>query len=165
MSESLAALQAQLFSQAEANVFAVLDGASIPDLLAKFDQYQPEYGCLYRGELPADLAAAAPYLVRLEQGSALLEWVLRGVGKHWGIFAAGPVNLRTMRQHFRRLLTVELPEGKTVFFRFYDPRVLRVFLPTCSREEQQVLFGPVVCYWVEDEGKSPSLLQFGLKAG
>ena len=39
MSESISALQAQLFSQPAANVFAILDGASIPDLLAQLEQY------------------------------------------------------------------------------------------------------------------------------
>jgi hypothetical protein len=164
MSESISALQAQLFSQPAANVFAILDGASIPDLLAQLEQYQPEYGCLYRGELPADLAAAAPYLVRLEQGSALVKWLLlEGWGRHWGIFAVAKANLRTMRQHFRSLLTVQLPDGKTVYFRFYDPRVFRTFLPTCRDEERQRLFGPILQYWVESGHEETIFLPFSLK--
>ncbi len=34
MSESISALPAQLFSQPAANAFVILDGASIPDLVA-----------------------------------------------------------------------------------------------------------------------------------
>ena len=118
--------------------------------------------CLYRGKLPADLAAAAPYLVRLKHESELVRWLLSAglVGQHWGIFAVARANLKTMRRHFRSLLTVQLPDGKTVYFRFYDPRVLRTFLPTCDREERQVLFGPVVRYWVESEDEEPVLLPF-----
>jgi hypothetical protein len=153
-------LQQRLFTQADVNIFAVLDGAVIPDLLAQLQQYQPESCCLYRGRLEPDLAAAAPYLIRLEQGSALLDWIDGGWGKHWGIFAAAKANLRTMRQHFRRLLTVELPEGKVVYFRFYDPRVLRVFLPTCHEEERRLMFGPVLWYGMEGEGEPPSWLPF-----
>ncbi len=164
MSESISARQAQLFSQPAANVFVILDGALIPDLLAQLEQYQPEYCCLYRGELPADLAAAAPYLVRLEYGSALVKWLLlEGFGRHWGIFAVAKANLRIMRQHFRSLLTVQLPEGKTVYFRFYDPRVFRTFLPTCRLEEQQRLFGPVLQYWVESGKEETIFLPFSLK--
>lgn len=144
-------LQKQLFSQPEANVFAVLDGASIQNLLEKLEQYQPEQYCLYRGELAADLAKVAPYLVRLEQGSEVLNWILSGFGKHWGIFAVAKANLRTMRQHFRQLLTVELAEGKVVYFRFYDPRVLRGFLPTCNAQQNQIMFGPILSYFTEKE--------------
>ncbi|NJO18602.1 MAG: DUF4123 domain-containing protein, partial [Thioploca sp.] len=88
---------------------------------------------------------------------------LSGIGKQWGIFATAKANLRTMCQHFRGLLTVELPSGQTVAFRFYDPRVWRVFWPQCSEEERQVMFGPVVRYWVEGEGEAVSLLPFALK--
>lgn len=42
MSDSLSALQAQLFSAPDANVFAVLDGVSRPELLAQLAQYQPK---------------------------------------------------------------------------------------------------------------------------
>jgi hypothetical protein len=108
--------------------------------------------------------AAAPYLVRLEQSSELMKWLLlEGWERHGGIFAVAKANLRTMRQHFRSLLTVQLPEGKTVYFRFYDPRVLRTFLPTCSREEQQRLFGPILQYWVESGKEETIFLPFSLK--
>ncbi|NJO17021.1 MAG: DUF4123 domain-containing protein, partial [Thioploca sp.] len=90
---------------------------------------------------------------------------LSGIGKQWGIFATAKANLRTMCQHFRGLLTVELPSGQTVAFRFYDLRVLRVFLPTCKEENRRLMFGPVIWYWVEEEGRMPGLLQFASKKG
>ena len=37
------------------------------------------------------------------------------------------------------------------YFRYYDPRVLRVYLPTCNARELQTVFGPVLRYLVEDE--------------
>ena len=152
-------LEQQLFSQTKANVFAVLDGASIKGLREKFEQYQPEYGCLYRGELEPDLAEAAPYLVRLERGSDFVKWLLTGYGQHWGILAIAQANLRTLRKHFRSILTAQMPDGKTVLFRYYDPRVLRVYLPTCNAQENQTIFGPVLSYWVEDE-KASTFLRF-----
>ncbi len=152
--------QNQLFSQTDAKVFIVLDGAKAPNLLEQLETTQPEYCCLYRGELIPELAEAVPYLIRLEQGTEFLQWVLSGIGKQWGIFAVAKANLQTMCQHFRRLLTVELPSGQTVAFRFYDPQVWRIFLPTCEEEEWRVVFGPVLRYYVEIEGKPPSLLQF-----
>jgi hypothetical protein len=135
-----------------ANTFAVLDGASVPGLLEKLEQWKPEHVCLYRGELKPDLAAAAPYLVRLEPESEMTEWILaKGWGNHWGIFATSEADLQAMRQHFRRLLTVYDEKGKPLLFRFYDPRVLRVYLPTCNPQELSTMFGPVIGYVAEDE--------------
>ena len=135
-----------------ANTFAVLDGASVPGLLEKLEQWQPEFVCLYRGELKPDLAEVAPYLVQLEPGTEITEWILsKGWGNHWGIFAIAEADLQAMRQHLRRFLTVYDEKGKPLLFRFYDPRVMRAYLPTCNAEELAAIFGPVTTYVLEDE--------------
>ena len=36
-------------------------------------------------------------------------------------------------------------------FRFYDPRVLRVYLPTCTGDEAEEFFGPVPEILAESE--------------
>ncbi len=152
-------LTEQLFSQPETNVFAVLDGASVPDLPQVLWEHEPEHVCLYRGELEPDMAEVAPYLVRLEPESPFAEWVLRkGWGKHWGIFAIAPseTGFRALRQHFRRFMIVIDPDGNGLYFRYYDPRVLRVYLPTCNAEEISTVFGPISAYSLEDE--DPSVL-------
>jgi hypothetical protein len=146
------ALARQLFGTADAHVYAVLDGASVEGLLERFERDRPEQICLYRGELERDLAQAAPYLVRLEPDSDFATWVLeRGWGEHWGIFAVTEADMRTLRQHFRRFLMVHDPSGKPMYFRYYDPRVLRTFLPTCNDQELKTIFGPVVRYLAESE--------------
>jgi hypothetical protein len=154
-----------LFADRTANVFAVLDGASIPDLLDMLYEHYPEFICLYRGELEPDIAEVAPYLVRLEQNSPITKWILeRGWGNHWGIFAITQVDLTALRQHFRRFLTVHDEQGAPMLFRYYDPRVLRVYLPTCNAEELKTVFGPVGRYVLE--GNRPEeLLQFHLNNG
>jgi hypothetical protein len=152
-------LHQELFGgQADRRVYAVLDGASIKDLLEMLAERQPEHVCLYRGELAPDLAAMAPYLVRLEPDSVFTDWVLgEGWGGHWGIFALTDADLTALRKHFRRFLMVKSPEGRRVYFRYYDPRVLRTFLPTCNAEELAELFGPVEAYICEDEDPSTGL--------
>jgi len=163
------ALYAQLFPEEEeerTNTFAVLDGASIPDLIPHLYQApRPEFACLYRGELEPDIAEVAPYLVRLQPGAPFTEWILtQGWGKHWGIFALTRADLKVTRRHFREFLMVKDPEGKQLYFRFYDPRVLRVFLPTCNAEELEFLFGPIACYMAEDKDQSV-LLRFAAADG
>jgi len=149
MSKDIKLLQRELFREG-ANTYAILDGASVPGLLAKLQEWEPEYVCLYRGELKPDLAEVAPYLVRLSPDADMTTWILsEGWGNHWGIFAISDVALQALRQHLRRLLTVHDERGKPLLFRFYDPRVLREYLPTCQGNELRDMFGPVVNYACE----------------
>ena len=151
-----------LFSQPETNVYAVLDGASVPELPQILWEHEPENICLYRGKLEPDMAAVAPYLVKLEYDHPFTKLICeQGWGNHWGIFVLTPaeVNIRDMRKHFRRFLMVYSPENKLIYFRYYDPRVLRVYLPTCNTEEIKIVFGPISSYIAEDEDSSV-LLRF-----
>ena len=147
----MATLQTLLFPDDGAHTYAVLDGASCEGLLGKLAEFRPEHVCLYAGELAPDMREVAPYLVLLTEGQPFAEWLLaEGVGKHWGIFARSPAELQAMRKHFRTFLQVKSPEGRTLYFRYYDPRVLRLYLPTCNAQELQTVFGPASSYLTED---------------
>ena len=54
---------------------------------------------------------------------------------------------------------VQDPEGKTLLFRYYDPRVMRVYLPTCNSEEIRAVFGPLQWYAMESE-EAGELIRF-----
>jgi Domain of unknown function (DUF4123) len=141
-----------LFSGNGAKVFTILDGASIPDLLGNLAAFNPEHICLYRGELAQDMAQVAPYLCFLERDKPFTDWVLtNGWGEHWGIFGVTWADMKELRKHFRKFLTVYDESGKSLYFRYYDPRVLRMYLPTCNAGELKTVFGPVESYLVEDE--------------
>jgi len=153
-----------LFTKAETPVYAILDGASVPDLVKNLYQFEPDYCCLYRGELAPDMASVAPYLVRLEAKDQFSELVLReGWGAHWGTFIISPASLRALRDHFREFHTVELPDQRSVLFRYYDPRVLRSFLPVCNADELTLFFGPVQAFVVEGD-TAESGMKFSLAA-
>jgi hypothetical protein len=144
-----------LFGSEPHRILAVLDGASVPGLAQAMQAYKVEHECLYRGELGADLVATAPYVARCEPEHPFTEWLLNeGWGRHWGIFAALPRGLamREIRKHFRTFLMVKDPEGRTLYFRYYDPRVMRVYLPSCNATEMKTVFGPALSYIMEDEG-------------
>ncbi len=165
MKQIVEAVSHELFGEEGCQVFAVLDGASVPDLLDQLDECQPEHQCLYRGELKPDIAEVAPYLVRLEAGTEFTELVLeQGWGHHWGIFALAQADFREMRRHLRTLLMVYDPNGKPLLFRYYDPRVLRAYLPTCNAQELKTVFGPIAGYLAEDEDPA-TLLRFQVSAG
>ena len=142
----------QLFSGQKNTVFAILDGASVPDLPANLVRFNPEHVCLYRGELDPDMAEVAPYLALLERDAPFTDWVVsNGWGEHWGIFGTAQADLPTLRRHFRNFTTVIDHSGSTLFFRFYDPRVWREYLGTCNEEELLKFFGPVFTYHQEAE--------------
>lgn len=134
--------------------YAVLDGARDREILPLVQDSGLPYECLYRGKLTPRLAAAAPYLVSLpESGSRAFaaELVDLGWGRAWGIFLKSKVPLHLLQRQLRRFLQVRLDSGPVAVFRWYDPRVLRPYLPTCNKEELGQLFESVVCYVVEDE--------------
>jgi hypothetical protein len=150
--ESIESIYDSLFADEDLNVFAVLDGASIQGLLDKLYGLSPDFYCLFRGELEPDMAEVAPYLVKLDEDSDFTRWVIKeGWGNHWGIFAVTDRDTRAMRRHFRAFLNVYDESGNPLHFRYYDPRVLRTFLPTCNSDELKTIFGSVSSYLVEGE--------------
>jgi hypothetical protein len=150
--KTVQAVKAQLFSAEGTRAFTILDGASVPGLPASLASHNPEQICLYRGELEPDMAEVAPYLAFLERDAPFTDWVIgNGWGQHWGIFGATHADLKELRKHFRKFLMVYNEKGKTLYFRYYDPRVLRVYLPTCNEKELKQVFGPVHTFLMEDE--------------
>jgi hypothetical protein len=119
-----------------------------------------QYESLYEGRSKAELTLFAPYLVSLPPWSKVLEkLVSKGWGKSWGIYLTCNLSFHEVRHHLRHFLMVNMPDGDQVYFRFYDPRVLRVYLPTCTPEEIGYFFGPVSRFAAEDE-KPETLLEF-----
>jgi hypothetical protein len=133
-------------------LFAILDAARDIRILALLLHHKEQCESLYEGEQGATLAQVAPYLVRLAKESPLLKALVKeGWGKSWGVYLTCPNDFQEVRRHLRHFLQVKLPSGEQVYFRFYDPRVMRVFLPTCTPEDATQFFGPIQNYLVEDE--------------
>jgi len=152
----------QLFGQAGMSVYAVLDAASIPGLASMMEGLKHQHCCLFSGDLAGGVAEAAPYLVHLAPDDALTNMAFdKGWGNAWGIYALIPkqVEFQAVRKHFRMFLMVRNPEGEPIYFRYYDPRVFRVYPPTCTAEEGTYVFGPVQCYFMESE-EGDSFLRF-----
>jgi hypothetical protein len=149
-------------------LYAILDAARDTKILAMLMQTKEQYQSLYEGVQGDKLAHVAPYLVRLQKDSPLLgSLVLEGWGNSWGVYLTSDREFPEVRRHLRHFLEVQLPDGKQVYFRYYDPRVLRIYLPTCNADELVQFFGPIQRYLMEDE-KPETLLRFinaGEKAG
>jgi len=141
-----------LLAEEGAELWALLDGASIPNLLERLHaESKLEVACLFRGALEPDMRQVAPYLVKLDPEGELADWVASGWAQHWGSFVVSRGGLIKLREHLRALTLVHRSDGTPLYFRYYDPRVLRVFLPTCSPAQLRQMFGPVDAFLCENE--------------
>jgi len=136
------------------DVYAVLDGAMVKQLPDWLEDREAPFACLFRGETDPLVITRAPYLVRVVPGDEIFAWILReGWGRNWGMFAAVPRDtpFDAVLDHFRQFLQVRLPDGRIVFFRFYDPRVQRLFLQSCDAAQAAQLFAVPVAWSCESE--------------
>ena len=84
------------------------------------------------------------------------------MGQAWGIFLRSDDLLRTLRRHLRTFLRVKDESGRFLLFRYYDPRVLRIYLPTCHEGELKTVFGSSIIKF-HMEGRNPaSIVSFEL---
>jgi hypothetical protein len=145
--DALAALQAE-----PEPLFAVLDAARDRRVLEVLRESVEEYRSLYEGIKGEALAEQAPYLARLPRGSRLLEQVvLEGWGRGWGIYLTCRRPFKDVRTHLRRFLMVENQEtGRPMYFRFYDPQMLRAALPAFTPRQKEQLFGEIGAFLVEN---------------
>jgi pSer/pThr/pTyr-binding forkhead associated (FHA) protein len=138
-------------------LFALLDAAREPKVLELLRGSGEEHRSLYEGPKGEELANWAPYVVRLPAHSRLLEALAReSWGKCWGVYFTSARSLAEVRKHFRHFLMAKLADGRDVYFRFYDPRVLRVYLASCDAAETTQFFGPIGSYLME--AKEPATL-------
>jgi hypothetical protein len=147
------------------DIWMILDGARDRRVYSSLTSSYLDYACLYAGDLQPALEVAAPHLVQLEYQDKYTRRILEaGWGDSWGVFLKCDVSLAQLRRHLRHFLIAQDPRGKDLVFRYYDPRVLRVYLPTCFTEELRSLFGAIQFFWTE--GQSPGeMLEFGLDRG
>ena len=145
--------QVKLITALEAAcAFVVLDGAINPAVRDLLNQAGVFYQSLYEGEQAADLAAYGPYLVEIQKGGKLMPFLIKvGWGKSWGVFLSTQMGFVDARRHLRHFLMVDIEGGKRVLFRFYDPRVMRVFIPTCDAEQRKEFFGKIESIYVESD--------------
>lgn len=144
------------------DVFALLDGASVRQLPDYLEDEDAEHAALVplTSDEPEEVTRAA-YLVRVERDSTVAEWLAAdGWGRHWGIFVICPkgTDFDDLLRHLREMAQVRLPDGRIVYFRFYDPRVWRHFCATCDTTQSQHLFSIPATYACESMDGSALLV-------
>ncbi|NMO16995.1 DUF4123 domain-containing protein [Pyxidicoccus fallax] len=145
-------LQAEAAHRPGLHLYGIFDGARDPRIHRRVLDSRFPQACLYAGKLPLPLLEVAPYLVRLDAMHPLAVSLLdEAWGRSWGIFFTSTQGLEPLRRHFRKFLKVRDERGKTLVFRYYDPRVLRVWLPTCNAAELDLFFEGIHRFHAESE--------------
>jgi hypothetical protein len=129
-------------------VYAVLDCARDPAVQDLVTRCYREKSCLFAGRLDPELERAAPFLLEVHaKDSVTDDLLLRGWADAWGILIRTESSFQQLRRHLRTLLRVRTEDGRALLFRFYDPRTLTAYLPTCRADELGLVFGPSPAMW------------------
>jgi hypothetical protein len=145
------------------SVWAVLDCARDPAIYGTLIESRLEFRSLYSGTVPRALEMNSPQLVELLPGHRLTERLLGASwGQAWGIFLRID-DAANLRHHLRKFLKVRDEQGRRMLFRYYDPRVLRSYLPTCTPEELAQVFGPIHSFVMESA--AGACIEFSRVAG
>jgi len=124
-------------------LYAVVDAARdsrIYDLV--HDALFP--ACLFATDVVSPMGRNAPYLLPVEHAERLIEaWRSKGRGESWGIFLLSSTERARLRQRLRTFNQAKLPDGRVVLFRWWDPRVFRVYMPTCNEDDLKQWFANV----------------------
>jgi len=148
---------------ASESLWGILDGARDESIFGRVEEAQHQC-CLYAGTLPWQLQMTAPYLVELPAQDFTRRLLRSAWGNSWGIFFRSNAPMESLRLHLRTFLRVADQRGRRLIFRYYDPRVMRVYLPTCLPAELRAVFGPIRCYLMESL-RGDEVLRFGYRNG
>lgn len=123
----------------------VLDGASVFGLVEQLESSGLAWKCLFQGNAVEAYSSAAPYLIELRPDNPLVSKLLRPIGSKdavgqtsalsCGIFLSSSVSLDGLRRHLRKFTMLESePNGKRVYFRFYDPLIFRTLIVNLAQD-------------------------------
>ncbi len=135
-------------------LYAVADPARAPELNDHIQRLMPlQAQCLYQGKLDPEVARHCPHLVELSPGDPLVRlWSQAGWGQAWGMWLESSAGFRSVWRRLRHFTQAILPDGSgPVLFRFWDPRVLRVYMPLVEADQLPEWFKDIDAYMVETE--------------
>lgn len=134
------------------HVYAVVDAAQDYRLaLAARDILGEPLRPLF-SNAPHFMERVGPYVTRVHCTNRypdyLALWMER-LGDNAGIFLLSRAWPKAVHAHLRTLFKVYGEDKEMFYFRFYDPRVLRTYLPTCTQKECREFFGPIRSIFAE----------------
>ncbi|MFM9382636.1 DUF4123 domain-containing protein [Pseudomonas sp. UV AK001] len=120
-------------------LFAIFSSASVVDPLKAWPSNAQMPKPVWAETIYAEWDAVMPYVGIVDAGSEFLDWVATTESRDWGWLAVSSASLETVVEHFRSLTQVLIPDGKAVFFRFWDGRFLLPILESSEVDAGQLL--------------------------
>ena len=111
-----------------------------------------EFECLFTGDIAEELEDVAPYLGRLGSLGPEAQAAVEDLLVRYLVIlvtlppppgSEEPPSFSQVHRHFRKFNVVYGPEGKPLFFRYYDPRVIVDVLKVLDEQQLKAFFGPV----------------------
>jgi hypothetical protein len=141
------------------DVRMVIDCARDPRIYGlMLECFYTRHTCLFSGPISPQMQVVAPYILEIEYDDKKTEKFVRETwGGDFGFFLKSDTRSDRLVRHLRSLLIVRDYTNRTLMFRYYDPRILRRYLRTCTVEELRIFYGPVQAFWVESESSDTLL--------
>lgn len=134
------------------NLFGFVDSGWNEDALRYLLTCNATYKSLFHGTVDVKSFGKSGFIVECKKDDSLFHWMTTEAwGKSCCVFFTSRSLLDNLLKHFQKFNRVYLEDDEVVFFRYYDPRVLRVYLPTCNRKEVETFFGEVITFFAESE--------------
>ena len=141
--------------------YLILDGAKMRFDLDKAKELNVNHQCLYKGKSAINLGGVAPWLFTFQKGAPFANWFAENSPeKSWGILFHSEDAFETVYKHLRKFLLVKTEEEKELYFRYYDPRVLNTFMPSCDGRQLADFFGPIKAFYAETQPNKGLLYTF-----
>lgn len=138
--------QLQAASQASGNrssVYLVLSGTSAAKPVQHFYATDGLTAVpLFQGTQYAGWHEVMPFLVQVTEASGFLDWIDETDSVDWGWGLVSDASLEEVFGHIRSLTKILLPDGKDVFFRYWDARYLGAILSGVDDACRAKLMGP-----------------------
>jgi len=149
-----------LWDQAEkkmCNLYAIVDSARNDEIFKYFLTDTISYRSLFQGKMDVKFFGVSGFLVECRKDSIIFNWLTT---KAWGdscsVFFISKSHFEEVFRHLQKFNRVYLEDDDVVYFRFYDPRVLRLYLPSCNNKEIRTFFGEIESFFMESE--NPEIL-------
>jgi uncharacterized protein DUF4123 len=139
-----AQLKSALFARDGGRVHAVIDGRIVPGLPQRLQEADTNgWDCLERGALSAEAMARSSYLAELRPEAPFTDWLLTEASAAfpgWGLVMASMRPLLPVREFCRDFDDVMMPDGERRPWRWHDPELLALLLPSLAPAQLDALF-------------------------
>jgi Domain of unknown function (DUF4123) len=132
--------------------YIVLDAAVLETDLLIAETLNSNNRCLYDENSLNYFRFVAPYLFTYKLNQEFSTWLIaKWATKGVGISLYSWATFDQVYEHLKSHLYVKTEQNEDLYFRFYDPRCLRIFLRSCNQLQIIEFFGPIKFFYLEDQ--------------